>query len=294
MPENRLTLHIGLPKTATTTIQRTSFDNHTLLKNLGVDYCPELCGIGMHQNAKAHHSLPTFVCSPNSVHYKKLDESLIVEALKKSGELLLSSEGFTMAGPKHIQYIVDNWKLPENRRVVLVIRDELARLRSQWMQAVKTGHQYCSFKDYYLNFYKKGRSTVTQKVAIWEKFGFTPCVLRYEDLKASEKNMTAAFLESIYDIDIPMENWVQKKNANVSPAPAFVDCYQKFINRVLVFDKATDLVKEKLHPRYRRAVHNAFSTSKFFQPFVKDDRYLADLEFVKNSLQTLPAFDDWG
>lgn len=285
----RLTIHIGLPKTATTTIQRALHSNHSLLLEKGIDYCPELCKLGQHATAEGHHALPTFVCSPDSVHYKKIDESKIRSAFSRPGELLISSEGFTKAREKHLQYIVDNWALPQDRRVVMVLRNELDRIRSQWMQAVKTGHQYLSLKDYYLQVYKPARLTIKQRLAIWESFGFTSCILVYEDLKAHKLDISRAFLEMIYDVRIPEEAWQQVKDANISPSPEFVQSYQGILNLKPMRHPKRWL--ERLHPRFRILAHDVLSKSEALGLSVMSRSCEADLELIRKDLALLPSLD---
>lgn len=285
----RLTIHIGLPKTATTTIQRTLYKNCSILSDLGIDYCPELCKLGKHSTAEGHHALPTFLCSPDSVHYKKIDESRIRSSFARPGELLISSEGFTQARKRHLQYMVDNWTLPEERRVVLVLRNELDRIRSQWMQAVKTGHQYLSLRDYYLQVYKPGRLTVKQRLAIWESFGFASCVLRYEDLKTHESDISRAFLENIYDVKISESVWKKVKDANISPSPEFVQSYQGILN--LESWRWAKCWLERRHPRFRMLAHNMLSKSEALGLSIMRQPCEADLELIQQDLALLPSFD---
>lgn len=57
MIARQITIHVGLPKTATTTIQRHLFRNSQHLLDLGIDYCPDLCGLGKYPKAPAHHAI---------------------------------------------------------------------------------------------------------------------------------------------------------------------------------------------------------------------------------------------
>ncbi|QLE86086.1 hypothetical protein FLM48_14035 [Shewanella sp. Scap07] len=287
--EARLTIHIGMPKTATTSIQRALFKNSELLLSQGIDYCPELCGIGMFDNAAAHHAIATYLCNPSAWNYQQIDETLIERAFRKPGELLISSEGFSIANEKQINLLTHKWKAPESRRVVIVVRDEFSYIKSLWMQAIKTGHHLLTFKQFYLN-YKKSRKPISTRLGPWRNCGYEIKALRYESLISKEQDVALAFVSALYNISLE-DNWLLTKRANVSPSFACVDNYRSVMD-LLLPQSAKQYFCNNLHPHKRIKIHDFYCgiglLNKWQSYFSKSD----DLAFVKQDLSALPSIYD--
>ncbi|MDA8815291.1 hypothetical protein N9N48_06445 [Luminiphilus sp.] len=118
--DNRqVTLHIGLPKTATTTLQRHFFKNADYLRELGIDYCEDLCRNGAFPQAAAHHAMARACRAPQEVNLPAESNNVIRRRLSHSAQYLLSSEWFTRANAKGVLALVDEFGLPDQRQVVL-------------------------------------------------------------------------------------------------------------------------------------------------------------------------------
>lgn len=228
--KREVTLHIGLPKTATTSIQDSIFANAELLKaKYGIDYCPDLCNLA-DVNCTGHHPLAWAEFFQTHTHYKPLNNLKIKERLKSSNRIFLSSEWFSMANSKQLSTIIDKWGLPDNRRVLLVYRNEFEHIRSNWLQAVKMGHSLLSLNDFYFHRYKPGRSTLSNKIKKWTDLGFKVDVFSFEDLKRSNHYIAIEVLNCLYNININKKEWNCTKVSNVSPPPNTVDLYRRLIN----------------------------------------------------------------
>ena len=88
MSDREITLHIGLPKTATTTIQQHLFRNADYLRDLGVDYCPDLCPIGHFSNADSHYAIAVAYCMPKAIHSQPISEKGLGWVLQGVAQLM--------------------------------------------------------------------------------------------------------------------------------------------------------------------------------------------------------------
>lgn len=199
--KREITLHIGLPKTATTTIQRHLFRNAEYLRELGVDYCPDLCPIGRFSNAATHYAIAVAYCMPQAMHAQPIPVDLVRERLSGSGQYLLSSEQFSPGNPKQIRAMVEDLDFPENRRVLVTLREEFDYVRSRWMQSVKTGRGFESLWEYYVKRHKPGRRPYSERFKGWDNAGFSLMAVRYEDLRA-KPDATKAVLAKLFGLEV--------------------------------------------------------------------------------------------
>lgn len=194
----RLTMHVGLPKTATTSIQDSLYLNSAYLKSsFGIDYCADLCKLA-NKHGTGHHALAWSEFIPNHPHRVAINAQLIKGRLADCDNALLSSEWFSSAKQAEIEKFVNVWQFPEQRTVVLVYRDEFKHVKSRWLQSVKMGHTFISFQDYYFNVYKPGRKTLSQQVSKWRKAGFNITVLSFAELTAKKRDVAISFVCHLY------------------------------------------------------------------------------------------------
>ncbi|QLE96776.1 hypothetical protein [Neptunomonas phycophila] len=145
LSEREILIHVGLPKTATTTIQDTMhLNSKLLLEKYSIDYCVDLCDL-LDVKCTGHHPMAWSAFHRNHPHAKPIDSNLIKKRLSQSKKVFLSSEWFLWAKEDKLKKIVGDWGLPSNRKVLLVVRNEKDYVRSNWLQSVKMGHTFLSF-----------------------------------------------------------------------------------------------------------------------------------------------------
>ena len=287
--DREITLHIGLPKTATTTIQRHLFRNAEYLSELGVDYCPDLCPIGRFRNAATHYAIAVAYCMPQSIHAQPIPADRVRDRLSRPGRYLLSSEQFSPGNPAQIKALVEDLDLPQNRRVLVTVRDEFDYVRSRWMQSVKTGRGFESLWDYYINRHKPGRRPYSERFTGWIDANFSLTAVRYEDLRR-KPDATQALLASLFDLQVDPERWAVVENANVSPSPHVLTRYQRLAEPCVQFlgTKRMDTIRPK---KFKR-VHDWFCNNLLVGALGESRHYNEQATRVKEDLASLPDIDD--
>jgi hypothetical protein len=284
-------IHIGLPKNATTSIQDTLFLNRDYLLDFHhIDYCPDLCNIGTTKGT-GHHAIAWSKFYKGHPHYKHIDDSIILNRLSLSQNVLLSSEWFYQAKNNSLEELVEAWGLPEKRHALLIYRNEFDFIRSLWSQSTKMGHSFLSFKDYYFEKYKNLRKTLSEVVEIWAKNGFEVIALPFEEINTTENDITAQVVEKIYKIKLNKNKWkIKKVNSNVSPSAYQVESYLSIMNFISsTFD--IDLSKSSKRPLSQFNEIHDFVCEK-----VSVDKKKSEFDqhsrLVKEDLNLLPPYID--
>ncbi len=289
LTQRAITLHVGLPKTATTTIQNALFANAELLKShYGIDYCKDLCGLA-DVNCTGHHPLAWAEFLPTHSHFKPIDTALVKARFKVPGNILLSSEWFSMATTKQLSITLEKWDLPSDRRVLLIYRNEFDHIRSSWLQAIKMGLCFLSLQEYYLQRYKPWRSPISMKVKKWADLGFAVEVMSFDELKTAENDMTLEILNKLYGIKVDKKLWVNVEASNVSPPRVAVNLYRKLITLVKRFYPS--LTSNWSEAEYHVA-HDKLCRVLAWLP-LKDRRYDEEEANVRHDLEMQPHFYDY-
>ena len=142
---NRVFIHIGLPKTATSSIQSFLYDNSAFLDQHGYHYLQT----GLNHNLKCHHDMvwklglhkgPSYVEEDIEKYRQEILDSLMVEvANNQEKDLILSSELLTFIGDfKQLNPILDIFKDKEIK-YILNLRRQDRFLESLYQQVVKDG-----------------------------------------------------------------------------------------------------------------------------------------------------------
>jgi len=265
------------------------FSNADYLRDLGVDYCPDLCPIGRFKNAQTHYAIAVAYCMPQAIDAQPIAVDQVRDRLSSPGRYLLSSEQFSPGNRAQIQSLVEDLDLPSNRRALVTVRDEFDYVRSRWMQSVKTGRGFESLWEYYSQSYKRGRRPYSERFKGWRDSGFSLVAVRYEDLRAIP-DATQALLRKLYDVEVDQERWTTVKNANVSPSPDVLSRYQRVAKPLvaLLGDKRAQAIKPKVYKR----MHDRFCSNSFVAFLGKSTDYQAQVERIKEDLESLPDIDD--
>jgi len=137
MPRKRLILHIGMPKTGTSSIQQTLHDNRHVLASLGVIY-PELGQL----HGGAHHSWVKLITNANSQFAPPSIDSVdalklldTIRLAKDQNTIILSSEGFwNKTGFQHfLPEIVEGFRIT----IVVLLRHPISYVDSLVNQGSK-------------------------------------------------------------------------------------------------------------------------------------------------------------
>ena len=142
---NRVFIHIGLPKTATSSIQSFLYDNSAFLDQHGYHYLQT----GLNHNLKCHHDMvwklglhkgPSYVEEDIEKYRQEILDSLMAEvANNQEKDLILSSELLTFIGDfKQLNPILDIFKDKEIK-YILNLRRQDRFLESLYQQVVKDG-----------------------------------------------------------------------------------------------------------------------------------------------------------
>ena len=142
---NRVFIHIGLPKTATSSIQSFLYENSAFLDQHGYHYLQT----GLNHNLKCHHDMvwklglhkgPSYVEEDIDKYQQEVLDSLRAEVANNlEKDLILSSELLTFIGDfKQLQPVLDIFEGKEIK-YILNLRRQDRFLESLYQQVVKDG-----------------------------------------------------------------------------------------------------------------------------------------------------------
>lgn len=289
MSDRQIVFHIGLPKTATTTIQRHLLHNADYLSNFGIDYCADLCRLGSFSKASAHHTIARASRVPRENSFQSVWNDVIRQRFSSSGVYLLSSEWFSRGNAKGVRAMVDQWGLPDQRQLLVVTRSELAYIRSHWMQGIKMGKRSDSLFEYYSASYKPRRCAYSDRLQAWLDSGFSVVALRYEELQDSA-DVTQSLLKAAFDQEFDFKHWQRIPNANVSPSHDMVAHYQRLLRPIHTL--VAPRVDRRKAAKWYRFAHDRFCNDFFTKYLGECRQYREDLERIKEDLMSLSDIDD--
>ncbi|MFT4219931.1 MAG: sulfotransferase [Microbacterium sp.] len=132
VPEGSLVLHIGPPKTGTTTVQSALDNSRATLAAHGVDYPPRIRHPRSAYSAAAHHKV-SHIHHPNArAQWKALATAV---RTSPAARVVLSSEALAATAADRVRPAIDDLGRPT--RVVITLRPLSALLSSRWQQNVK-------------------------------------------------------------------------------------------------------------------------------------------------------------
>lgn len=142
-----LTLHIGMPKTATTAIQRLLAANVDRLESGGVDYPKKF------RNAEgiAHHGLAEEIVRRQDSE-GEVARDFLAYLHSQDSDILISSEAFTNALDKTrlpaFEKFVSDCSAVKKTRIVMVLRRVDAFIESMYLHGIKVGEVGVDFNQY--------------------------------------------------------------------------------------------------------------------------------------------------
>jgi hypothetical protein len=156
----RILIHAGAPKTATTFIQRGLHSNRDLLGELGV-YLPTTGRLELEPNAVCHHHLAWALISPHKYVGSRNGWSALGEELAKvdTPVVILSSEAFSRVASRSggADLVAAAAKeICDSVTIVYFVRNQLSLMNSLYGQRVKSLRMVQSF-DYHTHHYRGRR-----------------------------------------------------------------------------------------------------------------------------------------
>lgn len=156
----RILIHAGAPKTATTFIQRGLFSNSELLADLGV-YLPTTGRLELEPNAVCHHHLAWSLISPKAYRDSPQGWSALAEELADvdAPVVILSSEAFSRVASKHDGAAIVTAaarELADSVTIAYFVRNQLSLMNSLYGQRVKSLRMVESF-DYHTENFRSRR-----------------------------------------------------------------------------------------------------------------------------------------
>jgi len=133
LPENGILLHIGAPKTGTTSIQRACFRKKSELRELGILYPGDS---ESHNWAVARPAgYPDDWMTPPDLSFW---QALVAEVRAETQKVIVSSELLSNAGSNEAQHIVEELGI-DRVHILLTIRPLAFLMPSIWQQDIKSG-----------------------------------------------------------------------------------------------------------------------------------------------------------
>jgi hypothetical protein len=186
LPSGSRVLHIGPPKTGTTSLQHALFEQQAELAARGVAYPSRR---PHERRAATWVSFPT-PPSGYTAQDAQAWKSLARRAARSGADrVVLSSEMFSAAGPEQIDRIADD--IGGDLQVVLTMRPLAALLPSRWQQSVQDGLRmpYSEWIDEVLRF--RGDSI---DHPIWRRYQLDDVIRRW-GRRVGEANVTLVVLD---------------------------------------------------------------------------------------------------
>lgn len=204
----KLFLHIGPPKTGTSTIQDFLYHNRNNLRNFGYLY-PQTGIKFSGQHNLAQIIIKSELAKPNAGTWKEFHSEIENANFEN---IIISSEFFSMANKKQIEILKSELKFYEVTIIIYLRRQDL-RLESQYTEAVKKGR--CAIDI--LSFVEKRRneSDYYKLLERWKQaFGINNLIVRPLE-KAQIPNICHDILKTVGIDDY--NSFSKIDNTNIRP-----------------------------------------------------------------------------
>lgn len=257
-------LHIGTPKTGSSSLQFFLFNNRNKLGELGILY-PKT-GITKKGTAKryAHHNLNWVLTKdtnkhydPNAGNWEDLDQEINEQNMKPE-KIILSAESFyDLLDPSNIPLIKEYLKKHETK-IIVYLRNQYEYFRSYYGLIIRSGAT-CSFKQYILNHQHQG--DYYRNLLPWCKiFGKENIiVIPYNKLDVIDDFLKATNIE--INAEKNTDVFSSKRNAN--PSDKVIN-WMLFCNKIVFSNKITKnfgiTLKEFYESERKKNESHLFST----------------------------------
>ncbi|MGB0370935.1 MAG: hypothetical protein ACPGN3_06240 [Opitutales bacterium] len=273
------TVHIGLHKTGSTSIQAYLRDNEEHLKNQGYLYPTK--------KTKSHNNIAFELNKSSRFDEGRESIKFLRRQISKNPEkrLILSAESFNSISKKSIERLIKH--LPGEVTCIAYIRPQDEFLESIYVQRLKTGRADLDFESFLqeINFLKFAdyRKKIFPWIDVLEDRG--KVVLRsYSRQHLLNNDIISDFL-SILGIEFLEFKEMQNNRSPGETAAAFMVKFWQEVNSR--FTGLTPEMKDKLFgPKLRSAIGQNFTNDTSFSGFDHEER-LAIRRLFSNSNQEL-------
>jgi hypothetical protein len=228
----KIIIHIGLPKAATTTLQKSIGKNISLLNQHNVYYPKAGCG----RNTNAHHNLGFQVNNDPRHEPKKGDLASLGKEIEKAHQntILLSSEHFCRTSPSGILLLKETLQEFGDTFILVYLRRQDLWLNSWWTHLVKLGYLQTNFKEFCESVFNKhpisGNDQVAKDIAKFVNPDFLDLLHHWERI-FSKENILIRVLEGsqignnvfhdfLYTIGLKdLQGFEISEPKNISPSP---------------------------------------------------------------------------
>lgn len=215
----RLYIHIGFPKTGTSTIQKFCFENRDHLKEKGI-YYPAPLGTPVFSGHTGHLDISekTAALFQGRVPWKKCLNRYLSDMLQAKCKInILSSEGLASDNPKNLELFRKEFDV----RIVCFFRNIFDFLSSHEKQVVKDGLR-C---DFFANLRHRNTCFLYAVDQYVKFFGIENCIFLNYDRITKEGNILDSFFRSL-NTDIDIDKYTFTKENITPPDAAMMFFYQ--------------------------------------------------------------------
>ncbi|MBN1638301.1 MAG: hypothetical protein JW866_05005 [Ignavibacteriales bacterium] len=217
--EKQIYIHIGLPKTGTTTIQKSLYQNQDIFLKNNI-LIPDIGKSHMNTGSTVHHNL-YWELTGNRNFRKNLgtwDDLIKKINISNNEKIIITSELFFSLPQREINKI-KNYFFDYSVHIIVYLRRQDLFFQSIWSQLIKAGYR----DDYYLDFHDWLEDRMLSKqsdfdviLEKWSKvFGTKSIIVRILEKSQIEGTLFNDFLTAC-DIQYKAD-YVISRDANISP-----------------------------------------------------------------------------
>jgi len=227
--KKRVFIHIGLHKTATTTIQRSLFKDSKKLKKSGW-LCPS-SGASFPLSS-AQHNIASQLSGHRKFRAKMGGIEDLIEEVKESKYLnfIVSSEELSRLSDQQIKSLYDHLA-DYSVSIIVYLRRQDLMLQSTWSEIVKKGNTRDTFENWIQKKLRTRKEDYYSLINAWEKsFGFENILVRPFEKKQFDGDIYQDFLKTCGVLDYEKFNIAER--ANVSPSYKSLEMTRFIVNRI--------------------------------------------------------------
>lgn len=226
-------LHIGPPKTGTTSLQKALSDNRETLRRHGVAY-PAVGTRGLRRHIEWHH---VFRGNFDKLSGKPENfvERLNVETAG-ADICIMSCEEFSLLEPEAVTSL-----LPRDRtRVVMYVREPVAHSVSNYRDGVKIGHTSMSYREYAQSYRPPFFSLAERWAAV---FGMENLLIRSNDRDDGQWDIVSDFAELLgLELDDAFPSHEYQRNTGIAGNLLFV---KRVLNCFITCEEAFSSIRKE-------------------------------------------------
>ena len=274
-------VHIGMPKTGTTTLQNYLSAEYVNLEKYSILY-PN----SGRENCVGHHILTALELDEYTLEYSKKQYQKLIDEIEKSKckKVIISSE--TYSGLKRDYLLIDDLSnyLGEKYdiKIIIYIREHIDFIKSYYMQRLKGGRKI--FENSFLgdieDFYKKNKDYFNyfKRIQYLEtKFGKNNLMIRVYDKKLLDDGDIIKDFLNILKIDFKKSTEIKNDNSSIDYI---------FANLIQLYDSAfINVLHERGSDLFIKRRQNIINPLIKASLLIKNKDISSILEILKNVIE---------